>query len=97
MDNTLVSARVPRAKKERASSVLSSIGATTSDLINSALDYVITNKELPGAARATERNFNEFEEFVGKTTLAVEWPEGFAGDYKSLMADMRRADYEALD
>lgn len=97
MDNTLVSARVPRAKKERASSVLASIGATTSDLINSAFDYVITNKELPTAARTVERNVEGFEEFVVKTTLAVEWPEGFDGDYKSLMADMRRADYEALD
>ena len=42
MDTALVSARMSRAKKERAGSILESIGATASDLINSAYDYVVT-------------------------------------------------------
>ena len=99
MDNTLVSARVPRAKKERGAGVLASIGATTSDLINSAFDYVIAAKELPTVPKATacDADAEGFAAFVGESTLDVAWPEGFEGDYKQLMAQMRAGAYEALD
>lgn len=97
MDNTLVSARISRAKKERGNGVLSAIGATTSDLINSAFDYVIANKELPGARQTTAATKRDFAQFVQDSTLQIDWPEGFDGDYKALASQMRLADYEALD
>ena len=97
MESTLVSARMSRAKKERASDILASIGATTSDLINCAFDYVISTKELPLAKHAEKRDIRGFESFREKSTIAVDWPESFDGNYKSMMADLRRADYEALD
>lgn len=95
MDNTLVSARVPRAKKERAGSVLTSMGATISDLINSAFDYVIETNELPCAKTAADVT-GDFASFVEATTLDINWPAGFDGDYKTLMANVRIEDYEAL-
>ena len=100
MDNTLVSARVPRAKKERGAGVLASIGATTSDLINSAFDYVIAAKELPSVRKAApevREDTDAFAAFVGASTLDVGWPEGFDGDYKQLMSRMRADEYESLD
>ena len=95
MDNTLVSARVLRAKKERGGSVLASMGATISDLINSAFDYVIETNELPNA-KATADVHNGFPSFLKATTLNIDWPAGFDGNYKELMANMRIEDYESL-
>lgn len=97
MDNTLISARVPRAKKERAASILASIGATTSDLINSAVEYVIANKALPAVKQPEARDAHGFEAFVNASTVAVAWPDDVDGDYKSLAARFRLADYEALN
>lgn len=96
MDNTLVSARLPRAKKERGCSVLADIGATTSDLINKAFDYVIANGELPNAEKTTAPTTEDFAAFVQASTLEVDWPDDFGGDYKELEARLRRAEYEAL-
>ena len=96
MDSTLVSARLPRAKKERGCSVLADIGATTSELINQAFDYVIANGELPGAEKPTTPTAEAFAKFIQSSTLDVEWPEGFGGDYKQLEKRLRVADYEAL-
>ena len=99
MDNTLVSARVPRAKKERGVGVLASIGATTSDLINNAFDYVIWAKELPSARPGVSRAVSAegFAAYVSESTFEVDWPETAVDDYKRLMAEMRVDDYESLD
>ena len=97
MDNTLVSARVPQAKKERANTILASIGATASDLINSAYDYVIEAKQLPTAKNATSnRAEKDFRAFVEASTLEIDWVSGSSGDYKSLAREWRRSDYESL-
>lgn len=48
MDAT-VSARVPVAVKEQGNSVLRSIGATPSQLINAAYEFVLANHRLPHA------------------------------------------------
>ena len=96
MESTLVSARVPRAKKERAAGVLSALGATTSDLINSAFDYIIATEELPGIPIEQGRDAASFASFVRESTVDVEWPDGFEGDYKSLMTEWRSRDYESL-
>lgn len=96
MDATLVSARVARGKKEHGVEVLSSMGATVSDLINSAFDYVIAAKQLPIANEETARRTDEFAQFVERSTLDVNWPEGFDGNYKKLIAEGRLARYESL-
>jgi len=44
MGNSLVSARVSVAKREAAQGPLAALGATTSDLINSAFDYLLATK-----------------------------------------------------
>ena len=95
MQDTLVSARMPQAKKERARGVLASIGATTSDLINSAFDYVIAMGQLPAAAQAKQRAQDELAEFVAASSFEVDWPEN-ASDYKAVAKQMRLADYESL-
>lgn len=45
--DVLVSARISKGKKDAARKILSSLGFTTSDLINSAFDYVLKHQELP--------------------------------------------------
>lgn len=99
MESVLSSARVPLAKKETANGILDSIGATTSDLINSAYDYLLEKGELPraDAHRDAERTAEGFKAFVGASTLDVDWGAGAAdGDYKRLIKQGKLADYESL-
>lgn len=97
MDTTLVSARMPRAKKERAGCILASMGITASDLINNAYDYVITTRQLPMVAdEEKKRDQESFEAFVAASTVEVDWPVGDSGDYKALYHEWRRSDYESL-
>lgn len=96
MESALVNARVPRAKKEAGASILESVGATTSELINSAYDYLLEHKELPTANNAP-RNRASFADFATESTLNIDWgkhPEAF--DYKRFMSEQRRNDYESL-
>ena len=95
MQDTLVSARMPQAKKERARGALAAIGATTSDLINSAFDYVIAMGQLPAATAPEAHAEDELAAFVEASSVEVDWPEN-TGDYKSLAKQMRLADYESL-
>ena len=95
MQDTLVSARMPQAKKERARGILTAIGATTSDLINSAFDYVVEKGQLPTATAAKQRNKEGLETFVAASTFEIDWPES-TGDYKALEKQLRVADYESL-
>ena len=99
MDNTLVSARVSRAKKERAAGVLAEIGATTTELINSAFDFLLSEKRLPGTDEVGQKAQGREEDFAGfveNTTVDVQWPDDFDGDYKALMARLRWDEYETL-
>lgn len=43
-ESVLVSARVPQAKKDASKGVLASLGVNTSDLINSAFDYLLERR-----------------------------------------------------
>lgn len=93
----LVSARVTKAKKDAAQQALKSIGFTTSDLINNALDYVIAEKRLPYREENTPSSLNEFREFEEKSTLQVDWGNDLKdGDYRSLIREGKIADYESL-
>lgn len=48
MESALVSARVPKAKKEAAAAILASLGATASELVNNAYDFLLAEGRLPG-------------------------------------------------
>ncbi len=47
--DAIVSARVPVAVKERGNAVLKELGATPSQLINSAYEFVLAERQLPKA------------------------------------------------
>lgn len=95
MESTLVSARVPAAKREAAASVLAQIGASTTDLINSAFDFVLSEHTLPSAGRKELKGAADFKAFCAKSTLTVDWdPEDV--DYKQITAEGRAARYESL-
>lgn len=97
MNNSLVSARVSMAKREAAQGPLAALGATTSDLINSAFDYLLATKELPRAEASSSRSTEDFARFMEESTFAVPWDATAEdGDYRALIAEGRRADYESL-
>ncbi len=95
MDSTLVSARVPRAKKEAGKAVLDDLGATVSDLINGAFDHLLEKKELPGSHRPSHRTAVDFASFLEKSTLTVNW-EPDDVDYDKAVRDGKLSDYESL-
>lgn len=45
--DAIVSARIPVAVKERGNAVLKELGATSSQLINAAYEYVLAERKLP--------------------------------------------------
>lgn len=97
MENILVSARVPKAKKEMLQSALEEMGVTTSQLINAAIDYVLEHKELPTTKKRTRRDIRGFRDFVEQSTLKVDWshyPEDLS--YKDAYRQGKIADYESL-
>lgn len=51
----MVSARIPDALYSQVSMQLSSLGATTSDLMNAAFEYVLENNTLPTARQSKGR------------------------------------------
>ena len=96
-ENVLVSARVPQAKKDASKGVLASLGANTSDLINSAFDYLLERRELPMAAPSSRPSREELDTFLAASTLDVDWKgEAADGDYRALVRDGKRARYESL-
>ncbi len=48
--DAIVTARVPIAVKERGSEILGEIGATTTQLVNAAYDYLLAEHDLPRAS-----------------------------------------------
>lgn len=55
MNDSMVTARMPRAKKEAGGRVLSRLGSNASQLINDVYDYLIANNASPCAdGRRTE-------------------------------------------
>jgi hypothetical protein len=99
MEGTLVSARVSKAKKDACTSVLESLGASTTELINCAFDYVLENKALPSVAdgrpQSTKDSISGFQDFVGCSTMAIDWSCA-PTDYKEIIRAGKAADYESI-
>lgn len=96
MKETLVSARIPQAKKEAATREFVARGTNMSEFINRALDAFLASGELPGSpSTASTRDTAEFSKFVAQSSVAVAWPEE-SDDYKDLVQRGKRADYESL-
>ncbi|WP_296010781.1 type II toxin-antitoxin system RelB/DinJ family antitoxin [uncultured Adlercreutzia sp.] len=95
--DVLVSARIAQGKKDATKSVLAALGATTSDLINSAFDYVLEKRALPGATAQGRPTMDEFVTFVAGSSLAVDWGGNAPdGDYRTLLREGKREAYESL-
>ena len=96
-ESVLVSARVPQAKKDASTGVLASLGVNTSDLINSAFDYLLERRELPTTAPSSRPSREELDAFLAASTLDVDWRgEAPDGDYRALVRDGKRGRYESL-
>lgn len=95
MDDTLVSSRISRAKKDAGIAVLESVGATTSELINSAFDYVIEKKQLPLAIVPTKPRSKDLLSFVSQSTLAIDWSNE-SRSYKEILRQGKVTEYESL-
>lgn len=102
MESAMVNARVPRAKKEAGAEILESLGATTTELVNGAFDYLLANRQLPdatprGRREAENRTAARFAEFEKLSTLSIDWgPVPESVDYRKIIAEGKRADYESL-
>lgn len=97
MADVLVSARIAQVKKDAAKGVLASLGSTTSDLINSAFDYVLERRELPCAADAEHPTMAEFQRFLDESTLPIDWgSDAPDGDYRKLLRQGKQDAYESL-
>lgn len=95
--DVLVSARIAQGKKDAAKGVLESLGSTTSDLINSAFDYVLENKELPKATAKKKPTKADVKRFLEASSYPVEWGGDAAdGDYKKMIREGKREAYESL-
>lgn len=98
MESAMVNARVPQAKRDLGLSVLESIGATTTELINGAFDYLIENRALPQGQCSKERDVEAFREFVKGATLQIEWSQNADElDYQDAFEKEAEATYEALN
>lgn len=96
MSTILVSARMPQAKKEATVRVLDSMGATVSDLINSAFDYVLEEHRLPGENARAHAERPPFDAFLEATTIKVAWPATAADNYREMLREGKLHDYESL-
>ena len=85
--DSIVTARVPTEIKKQGNAVLEKIGATPTELINSAYEYAISHGSLP-----TEGGFER-----GRRMLVKPGGDVLNGrSLKDVLAEMRYADYEAL-
>ncbi len=100
----MVSARVPDAVFEQASVTLQQLGATTSELVTAASEYVLQEKQLPvsgskAAANETRKlsaqKARQIASALQACTLNIDVPSETSYD-KTVAAAERSAKYEAL-
>ena len=100
--DSFVTARVPEEIKEQGNAILKKIGATPTQLINAAYEYVLAEGAIPESKSPTAKKqldsklLEELAESLERTTFSV--PESFWGErsYKEIIEEGRRADYEAV-
>lgn len=83
--DVLVSARVTQAKKDASKKILDSLGATTSDLINQAFDYVIETKKLPDPTgdQNDRPDRKDITNFISESSLSINWNDNLNNDLNS--------------
>lgn len=99
----MVSARVPDAVYDQASAQLASMGASTSELINAAYEYLLHEHDLPRPQQKnanTERRLspaqaNKLKELFAACTLDIDIPSDVSYD-KQAIRESREAKHEAL-
>jgi len=102
--DSIVTARVPVEIKEQVNEVLAKIGATPTQLINAAYEYVLVHGALPEEHTVTaaqhktlpQDRAQKLRDTFERTTFAI--PEAYWQNksYKELIAEGKKADYEAL-
>ena len=83
MSDAMVTARMPRSKKEAGGRVLESLGTTASAAINDLYDYVISKRELPFGA-SSEGAASTADEIAA----AMAWVDGIARVEPGGLSDM---------
>lgn len=73
MADAMVTARMPKSKKDAGGRILESLGVTASAAINGLYDYVISNRELPFKEEA-ERTVPSKQDMQA----AIAWANGIA-------------------
>ena len=68
MTDAMVTARMPKSKKEAGNRVLESLGASASQVVNELYDYLIKNKALPWRS----------DEGEGRVITKEQWAEAQA-------------------
>lgn len=99
MESAVVNARIPVAKRDAAKGILSSLGKTTTDLINSAYDYLLAEGKLPDAKDAAcdrSQKLADFQNFLNEATCPVDWGVDDGRDYKDLLAEALEGKYGPL-
>lgn len=101
--DTMVSARVPVEIKSRADLVLKDLGATVTDLVNAAFEYVLRFGALPEAQESDVSETPELKVLDGDAAqrFREEWgaravldlPSYDGTNYKSLLDDARSERY----
>ena len=101
--DTIVTARIPVEKKERAIPILEGLGSSTTKLINAAFDFLIATGSLPQASAPSDVRASDsadaVEQFLEASTVDVPasfWKDLGERSYKDFIAEGRLADYEAL-
>lgn len=100
----MISARVPDALYEQGSIQLEELGASTSELVHAAFEYLLQEHQLPKPTKRVSEKKRVLAKDAKKRlkmmfdacTLNVAVPNDIASD-KQLVREARGAKYEALD
>lgn len=102
--NVMVSARVPVELRDQVSDQLQRIGATPTELINRAYEFVLANKALPegrqgmapGRRVLAAAQLEELRQSIERTTLPLLSGLDDGISYDSMLEEALRDEHEAL-
>jgi antitoxin component of RelBE/YafQ-DinJ toxin-antitoxin module len=108
--DAIVTARVPVGVKEEANAILKQIGATTTDLVRAAFDFLLQERKLPVkqlvkqpagtkrkliVRRPTAAQKAKFQAFIARSTMKL--PAEFSDiDDKELIGQILEEKYASL-